>query len=61
MAARVEEEKVREDLTYEEDFYYYLSDKGAELRTLAEATLAVIESRPFLRKVHFANRVYLHM
>jgi hypothetical protein len=52
---------VREDLTYEEDFHYYLPDKGAELCALAKATLAVIESRPFLRKVHFAKRVYLHL
>ena len=51
---------VRHDLTYEEYFHFYLPDKGAELRALAEATLVVIDSRPFLRHVHFAKRVYLH-
>jgi len=52
---------VREDLTETMDFYYYLPDKGAELRALAQATLAVIESRPFLRRIHFAKRVYLYL
>jgi len=50
---------VHEDLTEEMDFYYYLPDKGTELRVLAKATLAVIESRPFVRHIHFAKPVSL--
>jgi hypothetical protein len=51
---------IREDSGEDMDFYYYLPDKGRELRTLADETVAVIASRPFLRKIHFAKRVCLY-
>jgi len=50
---------VRLDITEMMDFYYYLPDKGAELRALAKATLAVIESRPFVRRIHVAKPISL--
>jgi hypothetical protein len=41
------------------ELYTYMRDGGAELRALAAQTRAVILSRPFVRQVHFAQRVYL--
>ena len=41
------------------ELYTYMRDGGAELRALATQTREVILSRPFVRQVHFAQRVYL--
>ena len=37
----------------------YLPANGADMKALAAQTRAVILSRPFVRQVHFAQRVYL--
>jgi hypothetical protein len=41
------------------ELYTYMRDGGAELRALAAQTREVILSRPFVRTVHFAKRVFL--
>jgi hypothetical protein len=41
------------------ELYTYMRDGGAELRALATQTREVILSRPFVRHVHFAQRVFL--
>ena len=41
------------------ELYEYMRDGGAELKALAAKTRDVILSRPFVRQVHFAQRVYL--
>jgi len=41
------------------ELYSYMRDGGAELRALAAQTRDVILSRPFVRTVHFARRVFL--
>ena len=41
------------------ELYDYMRDGGAELRALAAQTRDVILSRPFVRTVHFAERVFL--
>jgi hypothetical protein len=41
------------------ELYEYMRDGGAELKALAAKTRDVILSRPFVRQVHFAQRVFL--
>ena len=41
------------------ELYTYMRDGGADMKALAAQTRAVILSRPFVRHVHFAERVYL--
>jgi hypothetical protein len=41
------------------ELYEYMRDGGAELKALAAKTRDIILSRPFVRHVHFARRVYL--
>lgn len=41
------------------ELYEYLPANGADLKALAAKTRDVILSRPFVRQVHFAQRVYL--
>ncbi|NBV34469.1 MAG: hypothetical protein EBR81_11955 [Proteobacteria bacterium] len=41
------------------ELYSYMRDGGAELKALAAKTRDIILSRPFVRQVHFAQRVFL--